>query len=520
MAFVVREKMHFIQSISLSRSHSFQHHLQSHPDTSAAASCITIMPLEEISPTKHETWYVNYQLICILAFDMYITKEVGDEGRIRRAGKDDPKAVQVHVKVGDTYHGITGQARPEWRIGEHFRKGSIFHGFRDNFRVEYDIEEAVPKHEAQEEEVLRMWNGWMTSCNPSILWARVYPQERFKFSNYVVTVLKDFVIPEMSTKGYHPDTGEHFTIKCKRILVKAGCVYNGIATNTDDRLASHISRGGFFHGAEIEMKVVSEGRDYLEARREEIHAISANAAAGKSCNPISLSAAMRAAASLVELPPGINKCPFCDVITNRKDHLKRHIKYVHEGDKQQLHTCTTCEYASIRIGSVRRHIKYVHEWENRPKFLCPLCVFTSIYKRNIIRHIENALHKEPKHKCILCGFSSSRKEDLYFHEIKEHGVDNRPKHSCRFCNYSSPRPDHVARHEIQNHSQATNRPDFQCKSCAFSSPDRPALVEHIKEHHKVHTCLICGYKTSKKGNYNRHMATVHRVDTISQQIDK
>ena len=64
-----------------------------------------------------------------------------------------------------------------------------------------------------------------------------------------------------------------------------------------------------------------------------------------------------------------HKCDKCDKMFKKFQHLKKHIKTVHEGVKE--HKCSTCGKMFKQIGHLRTHIKNVHEGIKDQE--CKLC---------------------------------------------------------------------------------------------------------------------------------------------------
>ena len=54
-----------------------------------------------------------------------------------------------------------------------------------------------------------------------------------------------------------------------------------------------------------------------------------------------------------------HKCEFCDKCFGQAGHLKKHVKYVHDGIKD--HKCSHCSKCFTEAGHLKRHVKAVHE---------------------------------------------------------------------------------------------------------------------------------------------------------------
>ena len=81
---------------------------------------------------------------------------------------------------------------------------------------------------------------------------------------------------------------------------------------------------------------------------------------------------------------GINQhqCPVCKKIFNTKGLCSRHIKSVHEKEKQ--YSCEHCEFKTFHAYSLTAHIQQVHEKYKPNK--CDFCDEAFFYKRDLEKH--------------------------------------------------------------------------------------------------------------------------------------
>ena len=77
-------------------------------------------------------------------------------------------------------------------------------------------------------------------------------------------------------------------------------------------------------------------------------------------------------------------CLMCDYQSIRKDHLKSHLKLVHETDGEK-YDCDECDYQAIYPGNLKRHINSVH---NMKTFPCEHCDFQAKENRTLKKHTE------------------------------------------------------------------------------------------------------------------------------------
>ena len=258
------------------------------------------------------------------------------------------------------------------------------------------------------------------------------------------------------------------------------------------------------------------------------------------------------------------KCPTCDKLVN---NVKLHQRNAHP-DKNKLYVCDVCGYTSAPKSAIKRHIK-IHEPkvkcpichkpvtnikthksiahpEKKKLYVCDVCGYTSALKSAIKRHIK--IH-EPKVKCLICHKLVS---DVEEHKSRVHLTKNK-LHVCDVCGSSFNRKftleDHkkihkpkvkcpichnlvsnLKKHKYSTHPAANEL--YICKVCGFKSGYKHHLKQHIKIHepkvkcpichklvtdvkshklnvhpleNKLHVCNVCGLKSTKKPNLERHM---------------
>lgn len=181
------------------------------------------------------------------------------------------------------------------------------------------------------------------------------------------------------------------------------------------------------------------------------------------------------------------KCDFCDYSSTKKENLARH-KYLRghgQGDAQdETHKCQRCDFRSNAV-MLREHARSVHGEEVK------------------------------RHKCHLCQYSSTRKENLTRHQ-KQHSKGSpgsevaAPKHfKCELCDYSSSRKDNLRRHQkLRGHvTELSLHEGYKCPWCNFRS-NTTVLKQHINKVHsgkmKEYKCDLCYYSSARKDNLTRH----------------
>ena len=96
-------------------------------------------------------------------------------------------------------------------------------------------------------------------------------------------------------------------------------------------------------------------------------------------------------------------CPSCDKFFSRKNNMKEHIKFVHDG---KIHKCPLCDEFFSRKDNLKKHVKIVHEGET---LKCSLCDDFFALKDKLYNHVK-VVHDGKKLKCPLCDVLFSKKE--------------------------------------------------------------------------------------------------------------
>ncbi|XP_035716312.1 PR domain zinc finger protein 5-like isoform X2 [Folsomia candida] len=115
----------------------------------------------------------------------------------------------------------------------------------------------------------------------------------------------------------------------------------------------------------------------------------------------------------------IFKCERCPQMCSRRSDLQKHVKVVHEN--QRNHSCTFCDKTCSTSGNLRRHVEARHS-ANRDKI----------------------------HSCDKCDYVTHSKVYLAQH-VRRHNPANRPEcYFCRkkFCNFSR-LVTHCRRHTLE-----------------------------------------------------------------------
>ena len=151
-------------------------------------------------------------------------------------------------------------------------------------------------------------------------------------------------------------------------------------------------------------------------------------------------------------------CEFCDKSFCKKQDLKTHIRYIHEGIKD--FECYVCGKAFLRQDTLEFHIKSVHE-------------------------------KLKDQQCEICPKSFSLKATLKWHIKNVHeGIKEREEHNCVFCKKSFGQVTYLKRHIKAIHEGLK---DQKCNICKISFNQK-----ELKKHSFI--CKKARYMKNQRQN--------------------
>jgi len=196
-----------------------------------------------------------------------------------------------------------------------------------------------------------------------------------------------------------------------------------------------------------------------------------------------------------------------------------------ETDKPQFQICMK-KYSFVHSLRIHRNI-------HNKKFECTICNKKFPTKQHLLRHIRY-IHENPgSFKCDVCKVGFNTKENLNAHQ-KVH-MKNRPKpFKCDKCDYATDFKGSLKGH-LKAHDKKIERCDkcnriliknrihdcrLDCKYCGLKFNQRKTVAEHIKKFHaheseKVfYECDICGFKSNHKKCLMTHMKAKYPDEKI------
>ena len=177
-------------------------------------------------------------------------------------------------------------------------------------------------------------------------------------------------------------------------------------------------------------------------------------------------------------------CHHCGKIMSTKDHLKRHIRNIHEKNIEESvlnkikvqHMCTLCGKMLSSEGCLFRHNKNIHEGIERKKIECHECG-KSYTKDNFNNHIDYAHTINPV-QCDTCGKEMKNKGALRNHMMKVHIATDNVK--CTECGKDFPNKIRLYHHTYSVHSYKKS----ECERCGKKYKNVAMLQAHKRFVHK------------------------------------
>ena len=111
------------------------------------------------------------------------------------------------------------------------------------------------------------------------------------------------------------------------------------------------------------------------------------------------------------------KCECCGKEFSQKNTLNTHLKIVHKNEKD--HKCDVCEkHFSQR--ELKKHLKIVHFLEKLNNYRCMSCEKKFGDNTSLKRHVKTVHENQRQHDCNFCGKFFGIKSGLIMHVRRIH----------------------------------------------------------------------------------------------------
>ena len=169
-------------------------------------------------------------------------------------------------------------------------------------------------------------------------------------------------------------------------------------------------------------------------------------------------------------------------------------------------SCDQCDYTFKSNKTMKEHKKLKHLGI---KYICNECEWTGY---RLVYH-NKTKHNEETFNCTLCNFQTKARQHLANHNKRKHLIKG--KVYCDQCDYESLQQDRLNYHKETKHPNLI----YNCEQCDKVGMTKPALVNHKYDFHgKFTQCLLCDYKTRRKGNMKIHNQALHEGITYPCDI--
>lgn len=197
-------------------------------------------------------------------------------------------------------------------------------------------------------------------------------------------------------------------------------------------------------------------------------------------------------------------CTICDYKSVLKVDLVRHVAK-HSGAR--VFICEQCGKMFTTDMRLRDHIRHVHE--RKETHICDKCAFSTHRADNLRRHIAVKHSDDEFFKCPVCGDMIKQRATFIVH-LRRH-TGERP-HMCEGCGKGFKSLSQLAVHR-RTHMEGMH----ECNECQRKFKTKHHLDRHLVVHTgvKPYSCMYCTYTCNVKGNINKHIKTVHKMQHFS-----
>ena len=209
-------------------------------------------------------------------------------------------------------------------------------------------------------------------------------------------------------------------------------------------------------------------------------------------------------------------CFHCDFRTPYNESLMRHLRLKHAKQGGES-PCLKCSYAAPSSADLAQHMESSHPPEGE-KFSCFHCDFEASSAFALKRHFTSEHSNRGgggPHPCSDCAFKARSA-----YALRDHRSSHRPtsskappgggaKLNCFHCDFSTYSRSSLRYHFSREHTNRGGQGEqHPCQKCAFKAPSRSALSDHGRSHEKF-PCPKCSHGASSADRLKSHLAEMH-----------
>ena len=180
-------------------------------------------------------------------------------------------------------------------------------------------------------------------------------------------------------------------------------------------------------------------------------------------------------------------CPICDKQFITASHMKKHIKYEHEGEKFKCDYCNNV-YNSQQAKSYHERLKHT---PTQSQVHCAMCKRSFGSEVALKSHMKYVHTSQKRLSCKHCEKTFKQIKNLRAHLASIHDIDQTRESYCekeRTTNLKCPDCDSVFSYakNLKAHRKSKHAGEkkvYECEVCAVKYTEKKSLVRHIKDKH-------------------------------------
>ncbi|XP_021961418.1 PR domain zinc finger protein 5-like [Folsomia candida] len=149
-------------------------------------------------------------------------------------------------------------------------------------------------------------------------------------------------------------------------------------------------------------------------------------------------------------------CDICNNTFSNRANLQMHIDTIHNLERTRFQGgFPGCDKTYLKQKSMLNHEQRIHIKDDLETLKCQLCQHTFARKDTLTKHIRVVHENQRNYPCTFCDKRFSQSEELKAHVEAKHVTNKELIHSCDKCDYKSYSKRYLAQH-VKRHNARTN----------------------------------------------------------------